>query len=191
MITYKEVNESFFSQYDEIPMLVHVNTVFIPKTVNSGLGGILFDEVNVKPYTWDISHYEIASDYAKEFDISNWAVFMAFDGDKAVGGVTAVSKTKEVRMLDNRDDLCALWDLRVDDAYKGMGIGTMLFKMVVDWSKSNELKQIKIESQTNNVPACKFYAKQGAVLRCFNEYSEIGNPHAREHEMSVIWYLDL
>jgi len=191
MITYKQVDESYFKKYDEIPMLVQVDTVFVPKTINNGLGGILFEEISVKPYTWDISHYEIASDYAKEFDISNWAIFMAFDGDNTLGGATAVSRTKGVHMLDNRDDLCVLWDLRVDNNYKGMGIGTELFKMVVDWSKENGLKQIKIETQTNNVPACKFYAKQGAYLRCFNEYSEVNNPNAKEYEMQVIWYLDL
>jgi GNAT superfamily N-acetyltransferase len=191
MIIFKQVDESYFKMYDEIPMLVQVNTVFVPKVVNNGLGGILFNEINVEPYTWDISHYEVASDYAKDFDISNWAIFMAFNENKPVGGITAVSRTKEVRMLDNRDDLCVLWDLRVNDEYKGMGIGTKLFEMVVEWSKINNLKQIKIETQTNNVPACRFYAKQGAVLRFFNEYSEINNPDANEHEMQVIWYLDL
>ena len=116
---------------------------------------------------------------------------MAFDGDKPVGGVTAVSRTKEIDMLDSRDDLCVLWDIRVDDAYKGMGIGTKLFNMVVDWSKVNGLKQIKIETQTNNVPACKFYAKQGAILREYNEYACVNFHDVREHEIEVIWYLDL
>jgi GNAT superfamily N-acetyltransferase len=191
MITFKQVDESYFKMYDEIPMLVQVNTVLLPSVVDNGLGGILFNEVNVEPYTWDISHYEVASDYTNDFDISNWAIFMAFNENKPVGGITAVSRTKEVRMLDNREDLCVLWDLRVNDEYKGMGIGTKLFEMVVDWSKTNNLKQIKIETQTNNVPACKFYAKQGAVLKFFNEYSEINNSDANEHEMQVIWYLDL
>lgn len=188
MITYKQVDESYFALYDKIPMLVHVNTVLVPKAVVGGLGGILFEELSVEPYVRDISHYEVASDYAKDFDISNWAVFMAFDGDKPVGGVTAVSRTKEVNMLDNRDDLCVLWDIRVDDAYKGTGIGTKLFNMVVEWSKENGLTEIKIECQTNNISACKFYAKQGAVLRAFDEYAYINDPDAREYEMQVIWY---
>lgn len=191
MITYKQVDELYFKMYDEIPMLVNVKTVFAPRVVNNGLGGILFDEISVEPYTRDLSHYEIASEYTEQFDISNWAIFMAFDGDRPVGGITTVSRTENVDMLDNREDLCVLWDIRVDDSYKGMGIGTTLFKMAVDWSKGNGLKQMKIECQTNNVSACKFYVKQGAILRVFNEYACINDPDAREYEMQVIWYLDL
>jgi len=190
MITYKQVDETYFKMYDEVPMVVHVNTVLAPRKLNNGLGGIIFDEINVEPYIRDIA-YDAACDFSKEFDISNWAFFMAFDGDKPVGAVTAVSKTKEVRMLDNRDDLCVLWDIRVDDAYKNMGVGTELFKRVIEWSRKNGLKQIKIECQTNNVPACKFYAKQGAVLREYDEYACVDFHDVREHEIEVIWYLDL
>ena len=191
MITYKQVDESCFKAYDEIPMLIHVNSVYAPKAVNGGLGGIVFEEIKVEPYIRDMGLYGSVSDYSKQFDMSNWAVFMAFDGDKAVGGAIAASKTKEIRMLDGRDDLCVLFDLRVDDTCKGMGVGTKLLQMVIEWSRANRLKQVKIESQTNNVPACKFYAKQGAVLRAVNEYAYLDDPYAREYEMQVVWYLDL
>lgn len=191
MITCERVDEAFFGMYDEIPMLVHVRSVFVPCAINGGLGGVLFEERSVEPYVRDMSRYEIACDYAKRFDISNWAVFMAFDGEKPVGGVTVAARTKGVDMLENRDDLCVLWDIRVDDAYKGRGIGTRLFSMAVDWSKANGLKWMKIECQTNNVPACGFYAKQGAVLRAYNEYAYAGDPDAREYEAQVLWYLDL
>jgi len=38
------------------------------------------------------------------------------------------------------------------------------YDMDIEWSRSNGFKQMKIEYQNNNVPACKFYHKQGAVL---------------------------
>ena len=97
MITYKQVDETYFKLYDEVPMVVHVKTVLVPKHVDNGLGGIIFQEINVEPYVRNIA-YDAASDFSKEFDISNWAFFMAFDGDKPVGAVTAASKTKEIRM---------------------------------------------------------------------------------------------
>ena len=190
MITYKQVDESYFKMYDEVPMVVHVKTVLVPRKLNNGLGGIIFDEIEVEPYIRNIA-YDAASDYTKEFDIRNWAFFMAFDGEKPVGAITAASKTKEIYMLDNRDDLSILWDIRVDDFYKRMGVGTELFKRVVDWSRENGLKQLKIECQTNNVPACKFYAKQGAILREYNEYACVNFHDVREHEIELIWYLDL
>ena len=154
------------------------------------MGGIRFIETPVEPYIKDMSIYEIATEYEKQFDISNWVVFMAFDNDKAVGGITIVSRTKEVDMLSNRDDLAVLWDIRVDDAYKRQGIGKSLFDMAVEWSKNQGLKQIKIECQTDNIPACNFYHKQGANLCTLDEYAYYNDLTCR-HETQLIWYLDL
>ena len=63
-----------------------------------------------------------------------------------------------------------------------------LFSFAVNWSKERNCKQIKIETQNNNVPACKFYAKQGAILSEINEYAYYGED---DDEVMLIWYLDL
>ena len=93
-------------------------------------------------------------------------------------------------MLSNRDDLAFLWDIRVDDACKRQGIVQALFDMAVEWSKSQDLKQMKIECQTDNVPACNFYHKQGASLCTLDEYAYYNDPGCR-HEVQLIWFLDL
>ena len=93
-------------------------------------------------------------------------------------------------MLSNRDDLAVLWDIRVDDAYKRQGVGQTLFDMAVEWSKSQGLKQVKIECQNNNITACKFYRKQGARLCAFDEYAYYNNPECK-HETQFIWLVDL
>jgi ribosomal protein S18 acetylase RimI-like enzyme len=49
---------------------------------------------------------------------------------------------------------------------------------------------MKIECQNNNVPAVKFYHKQGAVLSAINEYAYCNEPEYR-HEAQLIWMLDL
>lgn len=38
---------------------------------------------------------------------------MAFDDEKPIGAVTVVSRTADIRMLDGRDDMTVLWDIRV------------------------------------------------------------------------------
>lgn len=190
MLLYREIDRHFFEQYDQIPMRVHVTHELHLEKPDNGLGGLLLRKVPVPPYTKDLSRYEIASDYEKEFDISNWKFFMAFDGDRPVGGITLVSRTENVQMLDGRDDLCVLWDLRVHDDYKRRGIGEKLFYLGVQWATETGLKQIKIECQNNNVPACKFYKKQGAVLSAINEYAYYQDPAIRS-EIQLIWYLDL
>jgi ribosomal protein S18 acetylase RimI-like enzyme len=93
-------------------------------------------------------------------------------------------------MLSGRDDLAVLWDIRVDEAYKYQGIGQELFGMTVEWSRGKGLRQMLIECQHNNVPAIKFYHKQGAVLSAINEYAYYNEPEYR-HEAQFMWYLDL
>lgn len=190
MISYKKIDESYFDRYAKIPMLVHVKSIFKLEKVNNGLGGIVLKETPVEAYIKDLGVYEKPTKYADEFDISNWAFFMAFDGEQPVGAVAIASKTKEVNMLDGRDDMSVLWDIRVDDRYKHQGVGTKLFDLAVEWSKSNGFIQMKIECQNNNVQACKFYHKQGAILGKIDTYAYYKDIDIRD-EVQLIWYLDL
>lgn len=115
---------------------------------------------------------------------------MAFDGERPVGAAAVASRSKTADMLEGRDDLAVLWDIRVDEAYKHQGVGQSLFDMAVNWSREQKLVQMKIECQNNNVPAVKFYHKQGAVLSVINEYAYYNESEYR-HETMFIWFLDL
>jgi len=191
VITYQQIDESLLPLYDTVPMLVHVSKALTPKRLQNGLGGILFEEIKVEPYTKNLGAYSMPSHYRKRHNIGNWGFYMAFDGNKPVGAATIAARTKTVHMLENREDISVLWDLRVIDGYKGRRIGTKLFALAVAWSKARGFRQMKIECQTNNVAACRFYAKQGAVLRAINEYAYIHDTDLREYEMQLLWYLDL
>ena len=190
MINYKQIDKSYFKAYDEIPMLVHVNSHYTLEKINNGLGGFTINEVNVKKYIKDLSKYEIACEYEQSFDISNWVFFMAFDEDIPVGAVTIVSKTDNVNMLEKRNDISVLWDIRVADDYKHKGIGQKLFDKATKWSRQQGFIQMKIECQNNNVPACKFYHKQGAILCKIDEYAYLLDESCKG-EIQFIWYLNL
>ena len=159
---------------------------------NRGLDGFILVEMPVEPYLKDfcIGDDESVTRWEKRWDISNWAFFMAFDGERPVGGATVASRTKGINMLSGRDDLAVLWDIRIDDDYKNKGIGQKLFDMAIKWSLEQGLVQMKIECQNNNVPACKFYHKQGAVLSVIDEYAYYNEPEYR-YEAQFIWFLDL
>ena len=190
MITYKEIDESYFSQYDKVPMKVHVKSIYQLEKINNGLGGFLLIETPVEEYIKDLGVYTEASKYADEFDITNWAFFMAFHNGAPIGAVTIASNTSDVHMLDGRDDMSVLWDIRIDDRYKQQGIGSKLFHLAVEWSRSKGLKQMKIECQNNNVTACKFYQSLGATLGKVDEYAYYEDA-AVKNEVQLIWYVDL
>lgn len=191
MITYKKVNDAYFPQYDSIPMKVNVSSYYRIEKVNRGLGGFALVETMVKPYIKDFCVGEEQSvERWKRWDISQWGFFMAFDGDMSVGAAAVACRDRGINMLSGRDDLAVLWDIRVCHEYKHQGIGQALFDMVVKWSKTQGFIQLKIECQNNNVPAVKFYHKQGAVLSAVDEYAYYNEQEFR-HEAQLIWYLDL
>lgn len=51
-------------------------------------------------------------------------------------------------------------------------------------------KQMIIECQNNNVTACRFYKKQGALLGKVDAYAYYNEPDVRD-EVQFLWYLDL
>jgi len=190
VITYKEVDKSYFELYDKVEMNVPVRSKYIVERIDSGLGGVLLKEVKVEPYTKDLSIYERAIEYEKQFDISNWRFYMAFDGDMPIGAMTIAGTTNGMNMLAGRDDACVLWDIRVDDAYKYQGVGQKLLDMGIFGAKEDGYRQMIIECQNNNIPACKFYKKQGAVLSKIDMYAYYSEPEIRD-EIQFVWYLDI
>jgi len=190
MITFKEVDKSFLELYDKVSMNVNVHSEYKVKRINNGLGGFVFEEISVEPYIKDLSVYECAMKYEDEFDITNWRFYMAFDGDIPVGAMTVAGKTNGLNMLYGREDACVLWDIRVADAYKHNRIGQKLLDMGILNAKKDGYQQMIIECQNNNVPACKFYQKQGAVLSKIDMYAYYLEPEVR-NEIQFIWYLDI
>lgn len=190
MITVKEVDKSFLELYDTVAMNVNVSSEYKVERINNGLGGFMLKEVQVEPYIKDLSVYERAAEYEERFDISNWRFYMASDGDIPVGAMTVAGKTKKLNMLYGREDACVLWDIRIADAYKRNGIGQKLLDMGVSDAKKDGYRQMIIECQNNNVPACRFYRKQGAVLSKIDMYAYYLEPEIRD-EIQFIWYLDI
>lgn len=188
MITYKAVDKSYFPLYDQVSIQVNVESEYKLEKVDNGLGGFILKEQRVTPYIKDLGKYERATEYEKNFDITNWQFFMAFDGELPVGAITLASKTKGLNMLYGREDLCVLWDIRVEEGYKHRGIGQRLFDLGREWAREHGFTQMAIECQNNNVPACRFYHKQGAVLVKVDEYAYYHDVEIRD-EVQFVWYL--
>lgn len=190
MIKIKKVDKSFFELYDKVPQNVEVHSELRLRMIDGGLGGIAFDEVPVTPYVKDLAKYERATEFEKEFEIFTWHFFMAFDGEKPVGGVTLAGTTPNLYMLGGMKDACVLWDIRVDDKYKHQGIGQKLFDQVKKVAIADGYKKMIIESQNINVAACRFYRKQGAVIAKIDTNAYCSEP-GLENEVQLIWTLKL
>ncbi len=176
-------------EYGKVPIAFRVESHFIVTPVDGGLGGLRFIEEPVVPYVkdYDANESERPSQWLKRFDVSHWGVLSAFNGAQRVGGAAVAWKTPEVDMLEGREDLACLWDLRVHPDYRSEGVGHQLFNRAVAWARERLCRHLKVETQNINVPACRFYARQGCQLKVINwyAYSEVLG------EIQLLWYRDV
>jgi GNAT superfamily N-acetyltransferase len=119
----------------------------------------------------------------RRFDISNWTVLSAFDGEERLGGVILARETPGFDMLEGRKDLGVLVDIRVTPQARGRGVGRALLAAAEARGRELGCIDLKVETQDINVTACRFYSASGFVL------SEV-HPHAygpELDEVQIIW----
>jgi GNAT superfamily N-acetyltransferase len=193
-VEIREVGPEWLHTYAKIPISFNVETILRIKVVEHGLGGFKFVEDKVSPYTKDYDRLELAGEgplaWAKEFDVRTWGFLIALDLDIPCGAATIAVNTPNVHMLEGRGDLAVLWDLRVHPNRRGKGIGKRLFKKSMVWAKGRGCRQLKIETQNINVPACRFYAEMGCELGAIHRYAYRNTFHVSK-EIMLLWYIDL
>lgn len=155
------------------------------EVVEKGGGFELTEMAVAVPYVKD--HDAIPGEgpaaWPKQFDLSKWALFAAWRGGRRVGGAAVAFDTPGVDMLEGRRDLAALWDIRVAPEVRAQGVGTALFRAAEAWARDRGCSELKVETQNIDVPACRFYARQGCVLAEANRGAYPSLPH----EVQLIW----
>jgi GNAT superfamily N-acetyltransferase len=183
-----EESPEVLAEYEKVSIAFRVETIFKVVLARNGLGGVeLIEEAVEIPFNKGYDEHEKPLDWKERFNLSNWGILSAFDGTKRVGGATIAWNTPEIFMLEGSADLACLWDLRVAPEYRGRGVGKLLFENAITWAKARKCSLFKVETQNINVPACRFYARQGCHLGGFNlhAYPEEMN------EIALFWYRKL
>ena len=183
---------SNLTEHGTVPIAFEVRTRLRPAPVENGLGGIgLVEEPVDPPYVKD---YDATSEAGParwlrrwRWDTSSWALLAAYEGSRRVGGAVLARRSPNVNMLEGRDDLAVLWDLRVHPDHRGTGVGQRLFEATADWARRHGCVELKIETQDINVPACRFYARQGCRLSAIVSHAYAECPD----EARLIWRLPL
>ncbi|UDF28238.1 UNVERIFIED_ORG: GNAT family N-acetyltransferase [Roseateles sp. XES5] len=72
-------------------------------------------------------------------------------------------------------------DLAVDVEWRGTGAAQRLMQQAADWAGERGLPGLRLETQTNDVAACRFYLRQGFALGGFDRHLYEGlSPGTRE-----------
>ena len=186
------VNEGSLAEYATVPIRFEVLSGLVPELLDGGLGGIILREEEVSPpYVKDYDALEEGSltRWLRDFDTSNWVLFLAREDGAPVGGATVAFRSPGIFMLGNREDIAVLWDIRVQPERRRSGIGAALLAAAGRWARERDCTHLKIETQDINAPGCRFYASQGCRLGEINRFAYT-DPRV-SHETMLVWYLDL
>ncbi|WP_137935946.1 GNAT family N-acetyltransferase [Chitinivorax sp. B] len=78
-------------------------------------------------------------------------------------------------------------DIVVDKAFRRFGVGRHLVSLAIEWSRQQGLPGVTLETQSNNVAACRLYERCGFVLKGFDSGLYQGlNPQTSE--IALFWY---
>lgn len=187
-IEVSEEKTANLRDYAQIPMSFEVRQVLNVLALDDGLGGFTLTEQKIPvPYLKDYDALESPLLWARSFDISNWGFFVARSEGLRVGGAAVAFDTTGLTMLEDRRDIAVLWDIRVSTEVRRQGVGAALFRAAEKWAVARGCRQLKVETQNINVPACRFYAKQGCVLGAIHRFAYPALPN----EAQMLWYKDL
>jgi len=176
----QELKFDSVDRYTQVPIAFEVGERFF-------IGGDV-TAINV-PWVKDYDAYpgEGPRSYASWFDISNWGILAAFEGSRILGGVMLAFRCPEFDLLDGRDDLVHIVDIRVVPESRSTGIGRRLWEAAEAWSRARGATTLRVETQDINVPACRFYQAMGCALVSCS--SEAYGPEI--DELQLIWGKEL
>ena len=183
-IAIADASVSVLAEYATIPIRYEVQSVM--SAVKRGDGRYdLTEQTIAVPYFKDYDTYppDRPQSWSGRFDTSNWVVLLARGQGALLGGATIAWKTSGLDVLEGRNDLAVLWDIRVSPAARGRGVGCALFVAAEQWAMGQGCRELRVETQDVNVPACRFYLAMGCALRSVHRdvYPEC------PHEVQYFW----
>ncbi len=175
-------------KYEEIPIRFLVRSMYEIQGDDPATA-VLIEKPVLRQWIkdYDAIKGEEPTRWAKLWDISNWGMLVAQKDDQWIGGCVLAYNTDGVHKLEGRNDITVLWDLRVHPDFRRKGIGKQLFSSAIRWAQKRNCIELKIETQSINVPACKFYQKQGCTLDKITRAAYYEFPD----EIELIWSVNI
>jgi ribosomal protein S18 acetylase RimI-like enzyme len=185
MLTIRPLQES------DIPQLVDINPNFVAYTV------IEIERDGTPPLVgWRLREVPLAIPFQKgnayDFDAaerenirgrlqqSNTLLEVVEDAlTKRLLGILDVEEEKWRRAA-------WVWNLMLDEQIRGRGIGRQLVERTIAWARGRKLRAILLETQSNNTPACHFYARMGFQLIGVNDLFYTNHDRERQ-EIALFW----
>lgn len=79
-----------------------------------------------------------------------------------------------------------IWNIMLDVDARGAGIGREMINHTIGWARRRNLRALLLETQSNNVPACRFYLRMGFQLVGINTLFYT-NQDLEKGEVALFW----
>ena len=192
LVSIEIVEESSrnLSEYASISIAFTVSEVLEPIGVPAPPGPAAFRTralvpAYVKDYDADTENGPFS--WPTRFDVSAWGFLAAYINEERVGGAVIVPPNSAIELLGERADAAVLWDLRVAPAHRRHGVATALLAAVESWARQRSARILTVETQNNNVAACRFYERSGFELDAITP----GAYPALPDEIQLLWHKQL
>ena len=172
-IQIRQMDAQSIQQVDQFNRNSMVNSKLVLHVENNQL---TYSIVSVEPYEKVLS--VDAEDYTTFVENPQKVIFFAEVDGKPVG---------QIKMVPWWNKFSYVEELVVDTEFRAKGVGRALMTRAIQWAKQQHFPGITLETQDNNVPACKFYEKCGFVLTGFDLYAYKNLDNASE--IALYWYL--
>ncbi|HIP95938.1 MAG TPA: GNAT family N-acetyltransferase [Anaerolineae bacterium] len=83
-----------------------------------------------------------------------------------------------------------VWNLVVDRDYRRRGLGRKFVRRAIEWGRKLGLRALILETQNNNVHACRFYQAMGFRLCGINDHYYTNDDLAKG-EVALFWVYEL
>ena len=126
--------------------------------------------------------YELSESLFHLHDGRDRVLFLAKEGE-AIAGYIAASH--------GWNGCSVVVHFAVARPFRRRGLGSAMMNEVVAWTCAIGLGAIRLETQTNNVAACRFYQSYGFELGGYDRYlyRELGMETSKE--VALFWYLSV
>ncbi|MEN1937947.1 GNAT family N-acetyltransferase [Paenibacillus sp. 102] len=118
-------------------------------------------------------------DYREYVNHPDKIIFLAFMNHEMIGIII---------LKRNWNGFAYVEDIKVDKQFRQLGVGRKLIERAKHWAKSCKMPGIMLETQSNNVRACKFYESCGFVIGGFDFFVYKGM-NEQSDEVAIYWYL--
>lgn len=135
----------------------------------------LYDTPYYKTYPDDDAAF-----YAAHLNVPDKGAYLAYSGGECVGQLVLRADWNGYGFIE---DICVAKEAR------RQGIGRMLIQTAADWARDKGLSGLALETQDNNLQACRFYQRMGFQIGGVNTMFYRNFPSPTCGETAIFWYL--